>query len=236
MEEFLSEVFPQARIVRMDQDTTRRKGATITILDTFAKGNADILLGTQMVAKGLNFPGVKLVGVLQADIGLHFPDFRASERTFQLLSQVAGRAGRQDSLGEVVIQTYVPDDPGIYAAQRHDFICFYEREIQDRQALSYPPFTRLVRLLVQGEQENPVREIIQTIAAVARKISPRTITILGPTPAMLTRLNNLYRYSLLFKSQSHKSIHGVLNHIRKEFCKLPRNMRMIIDVDPVNML
>jgi primosomal protein N' (replication factor Y) len=236
VEEYLHEVFPTARILRMDQDTTRKKGAHLTLLDAFAQKKADILLGTQMVAKGLNFPGVRLVGVLQADIGLHFPDFRASERTFQLLSQVAGRAGRSDNLGEVVIQTYVPEDPGVIAAQKHDFTGFFQQEIQDRKSLAYPPFTRLVRLLVQGPQEDLVKETIMQITNNARSIAPSTITILGPTPAILSRINNSFRYAILFKSYSPKSIQYLLAQIRKGFVRLPRELKVIIDVDPVNMM
>ena len=133
VEEALREKFPSARILRMDQDTTRRKGAHIDILGKFATGEADILLGTQMVSKGLDFKSVALVGVIQADTGLHLPDFRASERTFQLLSQVAGRAGRSDSSGKVIIQTYFPEEMAIKAAQRHDYTGFYEREIEFRK-------------------------------------------------------------------------------------------------------
>ena len=134
-EEYMASQFPQARIIRMDQDTTRARGGHIAIIGRFENREADILLGTQMVAKGLNFPGVALVGVLQADIGMHFPDFRAAEKTFQLLSQVAGRAGRADSLGEVVVQTYFPGEQAICAARDHDYLEFYNREITERETL-----------------------------------------------------------------------------------------------------
>lgn len=236
VEEFLNFVFPQARVLRMDQDTTRRKGKHISILETFAEREADILLGTQMVAKGLNFPGVKLVGVLQADIGLHFPDFRASEKTFQLLAQVAGRAGRKDSLGEVVIQTYSPQEAGIKYAEKHDFDGFYQDEIVDRRTLRYPPFSRLTRIIMQGEAEALVRLNIKKVAKAVSRQGGKALTILGPSPAVLTRLKKVYRYSILIKSGSPRVMQSVLSSIRKKFSKLPKDMKLIIDVDPVNML
>ena len=236
VEEFLNAVFPQARILRMDQDTTRGKGKHISILETFAQREADILLGTQMVSKGLNFPGVRLVGVLQADIGLHFPDFRASEKTFQLLAQVAGRAGRKDSLGEVVIQTYSPQEAGIKCAENHDFDGFYQDEIKDRRTLRYPPFSRLVRIIMQGEAEALVRLNIKKVAKAVSRNGGKDFTILGPSPAVLTRLKKVYRYSILIKSGSPRVMQSVLSSIRKKFSKLPKDMKLIIDVDPVNML
>lgn len=236
VEEFLNGIFPQARILRMDQDTTRRKGAHISILETFANREADILLGTQMVSKGLNFPGVKLVGVLQADIGLHFPDFRASERTFQLLAQVAGRAGRKDSLGEVVIQTYSPQEPCIIAAEEHDFQGFFQGEIKARKVLGYPPFNRLARIILHGEREALVKSHIEKVAKVVRQLSGTATTLLGPSPAVLTRLKRAYRYSILIKSRSPKILQSVLFRVRIKFNKLPRDMKLIIDVDPINML
>ncbi len=152
-EEHLRALFSEARIARMDQDTTRRKGAHISILESVARRDIDILLGTQMVAKGLDFPGVALVGVLQADTGLHIPDFRASEKTFQLLTQVAGRAGRADNLGEVVVQTNLPDDFSVQAAAKHDYNEFISHEMRNREELGYPPFCRLARIVVSGPGE-----------------------------------------------------------------------------------
>ncbi len=236
VEEFLREVFPEARILRMDQDTTRRKGMHVTILNSYANQEADILLGTQMVAKGLNFPGVKLVGVLQADIGLHFPDFRASERTFQLLTQVAGRAGRKDRLGEVVIQTYSPHEPSIIAAQKHDFLGFYDEEIASRKTLDYPPFRRLIRIIVRGKEEYNVRSTIEKIAGMIRRTTGKSIKILGPSPAVLTRLKNVYRYSLIIKTGFPGSMQKLLSQVKSEFHKLPADLKLIIDVDPINML
>ncbi len=236
VEEFLREVFPRARILRMDQDTTRRKGMHVSILETFADREADILLGTQMVAKGLDFPGVKLVGVLQADIGLHFPDFRASERTFQLLTQVAGRAGRKDNQGEVIIQTYSPQEPGIIAAKSHDFTGFFKDEVRSRKALDYPPFKRLVRIIIHGPEEAIVRLYMEKVAKLIKQRGGNTLTVLGPSPAVLARLKTAYRYSVLIKSGTPKKLQVLLSEVRKKFQNLPGKMKLIIDVDPINML
>ncbi|MBN1981235.1 MAG: primosomal protein N' [Chitinivibrionales bacterium] len=238
VEEYLKTEFPGARIRRMDQDSTRTKGAHVSILEQVRSGQIDILLGTQMVAKGLDFPNVQLVGVVAADIGLHVPDFRASERTFQLLTQVAGRAGRSDASGEVIIQTYSPQDHALICAQKHDFYSFYDKEIVDRTVLKYPPFSRLARIIVSGESEAMVRG---AICAVAESVTSRSgqstlLTLLGPSPALISRLNKLYRYGLLLKAQSPRILHDCLGHIRRDFLKLPGQTQMVIDVDPVNML
>ncbi len=234
-EEFLKATFPTASIIRMDLDTTRRKDGHLDILRRFSQKQADILLGTQMVAKGLNFPGVKLVGVLQADTGLHFPDFRASERTHQLLSQVAGRAGRKDNLGEVVIQTYSPNEPAIIAAKTHDFPGFYQQEIETRKQLHYPPFSRLIRLVVQGKDELAVEKHINTCATFIKR-GKQPCTILGPSPAILTKISSSFRYSLLIKTSSPHRLQQKLFDLRKKFPPPSKDMRVTIDVDPNNML
>jgi len=234
-EEYLRAQFPQARIVRMDQDTTRRKGSHATILDGFLRREADVLLGTQMVAKGLNFPGVALVGVLQADLGLHIPDFRSSERTYQLLSQVAGRAGREDDQGEVVIQTYFPHEHSVLAAQAHDYETFYEKEIRDREPLSYPPFGRLARIVVHGADETAVAERCRELSRVGRA-RPSSAVILGPSPAILTKLKSEFRWSLLLKAKSHAALQPLLDDIRRAAAKFPKTIRTMIDVDPANMI
>ena len=236
-EEFLQAQFPQSRILRMDQDTTRRKGAHMYILEAFAQHEADILIGTQMVAKGLNFPGVALVGVLQADIGMHFPDFRAAEKTFQLLAQVAGRAGRADSSGEVVVQTYYPQEPGIIAAGSHDFTGFYEQEIVSRQELMYPPFGRILRIVVYGKQEASVRNAIASIAAKTLSFSSaNAITALGPSPAVFSKINNQFRYGMVFKGQSIAKLQQLASGIRRHMAKPPAGVRVQIDVDPIVMM
>lgn len=234
-EELLRADFPEARIIRMDQDTTRGKSGHIDIIDRFERREADILLGTQMVSKGLNFPGVALVGVLAADIGLHFPDFRAAERTFQLLSQVAGRAGRADSDGEVVIQTYFPDEPAIVAAQGHDYWSFYNKEIEERQALGYPPFGKLVRFVLSGSDEARVRALLSEIAAKLRSRRSASLSVLGPAPAVWARLRNEFRFCLLVKAASPRILGDAVYSVRKSIT-VPAGIRLVIDVDPVNML
>ncbi|MBD3392825.1 MAG: primosomal protein N' [Chitinivibrionales bacterium] len=235
-EEHLREVFPAARILRMDQDTTRGKGKHVSILGTFADRKADILLGTQMVAKGLDFPGVQLVGVLQADIGLHFPDFRASERTFQLLAQVAGRAGRKDSLGEVVVQTYMPEEPGIQATRSHDYEGFFAHEIDARKGLQYPPFSRLGRVIVQGESERAVKSLAEKLARALRKAGGDGVTVLGPSPAVLARVKRAYRHACLVKAGSPRMLQAVLDAVRQGASKAPPGVKVTIDVDPLDML
>ena len=235
-EELLREKFPLAKILRMDQDTTRRKGSHIAILDTFAKGEADILLGTQMVAKGLNFPRVTLVGVLQADTGLHFPDFRASERTFQLLTQVAGRAGRAELAGEVVIQTYYPNEAAVRRAMTHDYLGFYHHEIENRRELSYPPFGKLARVVAEGVQESVVKEFLKKAANALLSDGGRGVTVLGPSPAVLSKIDKVFRHTMLLKSPSPKALSAALFEVRKMAAKLPSSYKCVIDVDPVNML
>jgi primosomal protein N' (replication factor Y) len=234
--EFLSETFGSARILRMDQDSTRRKGAHVTILDSFARGEADILLGTQMVAKGLNFPGVSLVGVLQADIGLHMPDFRASERTFQLLTQVAGRAGRSDNRGEVVIQTYNPEEPGIVCARTHDYGSFYEHETRSRRELRYPPFGKLVRIVAQGSDEKTVADLMRRVSGIVASSGKDRIQRLGPAPAALTRIRNEYRHAMVLKAQSPRALAEAAAAVRRACVRQPAGCRLIVDVDPLSML
>jgi primosomal protein N' (replication factor Y) len=234
-EEIIAAEFPGARTIRMDQDTTRGKNAHSEILGRFANREADILLGTQMVAKGLNFPGVALVGVLQADIGLHVPDFRAAEKTFQLLAQVAGRAGREDSGGEVVVQTYVPQDGGVLAAKNHDYEGFYQKEILARETLGYPPFGKLMRIIVQGPIEEAVGVAMASIAADLKDLT-KDVTVLGPSPAVFSRLKNNFRYCVLLKSKSVSALRLCAETVRRKTLRPTKGLKIIIDVDPVNML
>jgi primosomal protein N' (replication factor Y) len=184
VEETLAKLFPQARIKRMDADTMKRKDDYRKVLGDFRTGKTDILVGTQMIAKGLHFPNVTLVGIIYADLALHQPDFRAGERTFQLLTQVAGRAGRGDVEGEVFVQAFAPFHPAIQYARRHDFAGFYEQEIEFREQLKYPPVSRVALLTLKGRNEDKVkfsaehlkRELEKTIGNVAADMSPRTST------------------------------------------------------------
>ena len=190
----LVEVFPQARILRMDVDTTRQKGAHQRILDKFGNHEADILLGTQMIAKGLDFPNVTLVGVLNADTSLNLPDFRSSERTFQLLTQVAGRAGRAEKEGEVLIQTYNPQHYAIQLAQKQDYEAFYAYEMGIRRQLAYPPYYFTVGLtLSHKDEQTVVRKSFELLQLLRQQLSDK-IKILGPTPKPIARTHNLYHY------------------------------------------
>ncbi|MFW5960420.1 MAG: replication restart helicase PriA [Chitinivibrionales bacterium] len=233
-QEYIEHFFPDTDLFRMDQDTTRRKGAHMHILDGFGECESGILLGTQMVAKGLDFPDVNLVGVLQADTGLNIPDFRASERVFQLLTQVAGRAGRTKSIGEVVVQTMSPKESGIRYSVNHDYEGFYEEEIENREVLSYPPFGRLLRVVSVGWDISEAKGLIQKAAAYL-KDSPG-ITLLGPVPAPVSKMKGKYRFSILLKSLSPLSLNRAARRIEGLKTSGKRDLKLIIDIDPVNML
>jgi primosomal protein N' (replication factor Y) len=241
VEEELSAVFPQATILRMDLDTTSRKGAHERILRRFGSGEAQILLGTQMVAKGLDFPHVTLVGVISADTQMLLPDFRSAERTFQLLTQVAGRAGRSTLKGEVVIQTHQPEHYALNHVLDHDFPAFYAEETETRRELEYPPFSRLVLVECRGEKEDKVRAEAERIGSIL-KGSNGMFTMLGPSPAVLAKLNNQFRWHLILKSKRDRDPNGT--HVRSALRKAitqssgqsRSRVRVIVDVDPVGML
>jgi primosomal protein N' (replication factor Y) len=200
-----------------------------------------------MVAKGHDFPGVQLVGVVAADIGLHLPDFRAAERTFQLLTQVAGRAGRADRPGRVIVQTYVPDHYALAPVGSHDFEGFYRQEIEHREALGYPPFAALARVVVHGEDEVQAREGAEALARVARAVlttpvteseqpTAPTLELLGPAPAPLAKLRGRYRFMLLIKGSDDAMLRRVALAILDGAKGLPRAVQAALDVRPVNML
>jgi primosomal protein N' (replication factor Y) len=242
----LQELFPKAAILRMDRDTTSRKGAHDRILKQFESGDADILLGTQMVAKGLDFPRVTLVGVISADTQMLLPDFRASEETFQLLTQVAGRAGRSNLAGEVVIQTLQPDHYCLKYVLSHDFHGFYKEELEYRRELDYPPFSRIVLLEFTGERENEVehyaKKFVEMIELHNRE---KKFIILGPADAAIPRIKGLYRKHIVIKDlksvdPSGSSLRSALLGAKSQYeaSALAKNkkVRMIIDVDPQGMM
>lgn len=236
IEDHLRDLFPGISLLRMDQDTTARKGGHLQIIDAFAKGEAQILLGTQMVAKGLNFPNVDVVGVLQADIGLSIPDFRASERLFQLLTQVAGRAGRKTGDGQVYIQSYSPRESSIVCASKHDYQPFYESEITAREEVQYPPFVRLVRIVVLGKSEELVTALCSQISEFFSPVSMDTLYILGPAPAMMSKIKDEYRYSFLIKGFKIPELHSLLDELEQQLqLKKSKGCRITIDVDPIYM-
>ena len=231
----LTELFPEARVIRMDVDTTRKKGAHEKLLETFGSGKADILLGTQMIAKGLDFPNVTLVGVLNADTSLNLPDFRSAERTFQLLTQVAGRAGRADKEGEVIIQTYNPSHYAIRFAQQQDYEGFYAYEMGIRRQLAYPPYFYTVGItLSHKDEEFVIRKSYDVMAYLREHLSDK-VTFLGPTPKPIARTHNLYHYQIIIKYRFEDSLEETLNRIL-DMTQEPENkdLRLIIDHEPQN--
>jgi len=237
VEEEVRKLFPEVRTVRMDSDTTARKGAHGLLLNAFREGEAQILIGTQMVAKGLDFPNVTLVGVISADTSLHLPDFRAAERTFQLVSQVAGRSGRGAQMGEVVVQTFDPDHYAIKYAVAHDYEGFFREEIEHRKELGYPPFGALVSLFSQ-DQDNAAAEFrltdfVRRLRSIGRA-RPRKIEVLGPNPAVISRVRGEYRWHLLLRSRSMDAVLGALREVMKDSPDLRKTVT--IDVDPMSMV
>ncbi len=191
-------MFPHARVGRLDRDTSARRGAQHQILRAFHRGETDVLVGTQMVAKGHDVPGVTLVGVVAADLGLHFPDFRASERTFQLLTQVAGRAGRGDDPGTVIIQTFLPNHYAIALARTHDYPAFYREELRRRRPHGYPPFRELFQLALSGLDREAVEAAAFELARLAKSVpGSDRLEVLGPAPAPLAKIRDRFRWQLL---------------------------------------
>jgi primosomal protein N' (replication factor Y) len=238
LEETIQKAFPAARVARLDRDVAAGAKAE-KILDRLRRREIDVLVGTQMVAKGHDVPSVTLVGVVNADAALSMPDFRASERSFQLLVQVAGRAGRGDVRGTVVFQTRDPSHPAIVAAAAHDVTGFAERELREREELSYPPFTRAALVRVDDPDETRAREGAAALADAARATDAGrslAVTILGPAPAPIARLRGRFRFQLLLKGRERKSLRQVLLAVMHARSQLPRSVRAIVDVDPVSML
>ncbi|AMV32691.1 Primosomal protein N' [Pirellula sp. SH-Sr6A] len=230
--------FPDAVIARMDSDTMKKPGSHERVLAEFRGGKVQILLGTQMIAKGLDFPNVLLVGVINADTTLHFPDFRASEKTFQLVTQVAGRTGRGDRAGEVLVQTYSPDHPAIVAACKHDYKMFSSQELKQREEFGYPPFSSLARIIFRGPDqveanefaEGVVKKIQLEIARVGAKIR-----VLGPAPPPIAKLRGHYRFHAMLISQDAAALNALLSRIQSS-TKPPGENLYLIDIDPQDML
>jgi primosomal protein N' (replication factor Y) len=237
VERELAGSLPRARVLRLDADVARRERPA-EVVAAFARGEADVLLGTQMIAKGFDFPRVTLVGVLDADVALHLPDFRASERTFQLLVQVAGRAGRGKEPGEVLVQTCTPDHPAVAAASANDAKRFLDAELRARKEASYPPYARLATLLFTGPDEAAVEKAADACAAeLAAEAERLGVEILGPAPQALARLRGRYRWHLLLKAGG-KAVREVaaLGLAWAESRKRPRSVRVQADVDPSDVL
>jgi primosomal protein N' (replication factor Y) len=228
--------FPKARVGRLDRDQATSAEKLTELLAAFARRELDVLVGTQMVAKGHDFPGVTLVCVALADVALGLPDFRAAERTFQQLTQVAGRAGRGVEPGRVLLQTYHPEAEAVRRALTHDFHGFAQEELTWRQRLAYPPFQRLVALRLDGVSARAVEEAARTLARVMEERLPATVRLLGPAPAPLTLLRGRTRWQLLLKAQTHRELVPLLVRAEQVSETLTGGVRLAIDVDPVGML
>ena len=236
VEEELAERFPTARTVRMDLDTTGTKNAHHRILDRFGRGEADILLGTQMVAKGLDFPRVTLVGVVNADNGLRLPDFRAEERTFQLLTQVAGRAGRADLVGEVILQTRSPEHAALRFARLHDYEGYAAHALAERRELGYPPFGRIVGIEFRGQTEAATTTLAREWTALLRQFAAGAFDVYDPQPALVSRLKRLYRLQTFVRiGPGAPPVQPVLRQTLAAFGALPPRTRLAIDVDAVGL-
>jgi primosomal protein N' (replication factor Y) len=231
VEQTLKDLFPDAAIDRLDRDALARRDVLEGIYRRMDSGDTAILIGTQMLAKGHDFPGVTLAGILSAEQALDLPDFRSAERTFQIITQVSGRAGRGEKQGKVVIQTYTPDHYVITSSLSGNHEAFYRAEIETRRALNYPPFGRMGRVILDGVKEDKVAAAAQTLAGALP--AGKEVRVLGPTPAPLLKIRNRYRWHLLILAKSHKQLVGVLRAARKTSAS---GVRVITRVDPVQLL
>lgn len=238
VEEELGKVLPEARVIRMDVDTTSRKGSHEKLLAAFGEGKADILLGTQMIAKGLDFPNITLVGVLSADSSLHIPDFRSSEKTFQLLTQVSGRAGRHKLPGEVVIQTYTPEHYSVQFAKNHDYLQFYQYEMMMRKRGQYPPFYYLTLIHINHENVQYVYSVAEKIASFLRSQLSPTTHILGPAASPIVKIKNKYRYQVLIKYKQDPNLPTALKKIIHHFHRdqIKHGLSISVDMDPYSLM
>jgi len=237
--EAVSRFFPGSRVARMDRDTTKGRGSHEMILGALGRGEIDILVGTQMVSKGHDYPGVVLVGIVSADTALHLPDFRAAERTFQLLTQASGRGGRGEDPGRVIIQTFNPGHYALQWAKNHDYAGFFRQEIDLRRQLGYPPFSRLVQFLVSGPGEEKTVEAALLLAAEGKRLMGtlglrENVEIVGPAEAPIARLRGRYRRHLLLKGRDSRDIHLLAAEMGR--LRLPRAVELRVDIDPMNFL
>jgi primosomal protein N' (replication factor Y) len=234
--------FPQARVLRMDTDTMQKPGSHARALAGFRRGEIDILLGTQMIAKGLDFPNVLLVGVVNADIALHFPDFRAAERTFQLVTQVAGRTGRGERGGRVLVQTFSPEHPAIRAAVRHDYPAFARQELPVRSLMHYPPYSAMARLVVRGKTVEPTQQFAEHISErIKAELKKRQLDtgpedrLLGPAAAPIPRLRGMYRFHMQVQCGEGAVLRDTIRAATGDV-ESPDDVQWIVDVDPIDML
>ena len=230
--------FPNAVVARMDSDTMRKPGSHERVLQEFSQEKIQILLGTQMIAKGLDFPNVLLVGVINADTALHFPDFRAAEKTFQIVTQVAGRTGRGQKAGQVLVQTFSPEHPAIVAASRHDFAGFASQELQKRSQFGYPPFGCLARIIVRAPEladAEAFADVILRKLQTVRDQRPIECRILGPAPPPLARLRGKYRFHLIIQTDTPEPLNRLIVLATCDL-KPPKDVQYVIDIDPMDTL
>ena len=231
----VQKLFPRAVVRRMDADATTKKGSHGRILNAFRKGEIDVLVGTQMIAKGLHFPNVTLVGVVFADTALHMPDFRASERTFQLLTQVAGRAGRGDVMGEVFVQTFTPHHSAVQAARQLNYDMMFDQEVEFRRELSYPPFTHLVCITLSGPSEQLVELTCRELMRQLRPLLSEAVISSDPAPAPIERVKRMYRFQLMLRAPRTKEITTPLRRVLDGFA-WPKDVKHIVDVDALSLM
>jgi primosomal protein N' (replication factor Y) len=245
LEATVTQLLPEARVARLDRDVAQRKGASRSVLEAWRAGSIDVLVGTQMIAKGHDAPGVTLVGVVQADLALGMPDFRAAERTFQLLAQVAGRAGRGTRRGRVILQTYQPEHFAVRTAAHHDYEAFAERELVERGELGYPPFTRMALLRVEGASRDAVVDLARAAGEALRGLAGkldgdggRDIVVRGPAAAPIERIKGRFRYQVQVRSAQSSLVRHAAIECRRLFAAAARRrgVRLILDIDPVDML
>lgn len=240
IEMLIKELYPDANIERIDSDILTRKNAHIEVLNRFQKGEIDILVGTQMIAKGLDNPNVTLVGVISADASFNLPDFRAAERGFQLLTQVAGRAGRGEYKGDVIFQTYNPDFYALESAKEQNYEKFYNTEIAAREEFDYPPFSQIIRVIFSCENnfraEKSAMEIAMRLNTMTDKFGfSEYLSVLGPSPCVIERLNGLYRFQIIIKNKLHEKGHSFISKFFNKIT-MPKDIRLAIDVDPIDIL
>jgi primosomal protein N' (replication factor Y) len=234
LEAVVKQLFPDAITARMDADTMAERGAHERVLAAFRKRHIDVLIGTQMIAKGLDFPDVTLVGVVSADTGLFVPDYRAAERTFQLLSQVAGRAGRADKPGTVIFQTYCPDNYAVAAAAKLDFDSFVQQELRFRKETGYPPFSRLIRVLAEAATENEAQAVLQQACEPARALEG--VDVLGPAPAVIGKVKDRWRWHMLAKCSTADAFARAMQALGTVEDRATRTCRVTLDVDPGSLM
>jgi primosomal protein N' (replication factor Y) len=237
VEGVLKELFPTARVARMDSDTMHRREDYERVLSAFGAGELDFLVGTQMIAKGLDFPRVTLVGIVNADTSLHLPDFRSAERTFQLISQVAGRAGRAELAGRIVVQTENPEHPAVRFAARHDFAAFAEAELSSRRELGYPPFGRLLRAVFEDEDgARAAQGADEAARALHAELDGTDAVVLGPAPAPLALVRNRYRHHCLVKVPADSPTLARARELLIDLAGRTARPKVLVDVDPMGML